>query len=326
MSTESTSPTTFAHPTSTGGAASRATSQYAPAGTKPLPDGFVPPSSSPASKTASGRTLSETEKRLQPRYEISRSLMLIPVLPTGAPHVDAIIEGLSTDISLGGIGILAGPTPPISSRIVVGIETSQGGMQFATAIVRHTRSDGQGLRLGAQFVDAAADLLRPDNVSLHLDATTFRFATRMSADVLQQWAMLGVTRPRLIDWIQVCPKCEAIPTFRYGCPECGSSHMATSQLIHHFACAHVGMVHEFERNGALTCPKCRQRHLVVGADFEHLTGPYKCLDCGWFDGELVQVAQCLRCRYRFLAEHAVEREQIEYHVDRLDPLAFVAGD
>ena len=45
--------------------------------------------------------------------------------------------------------------------------------------------------------------------------------------------------------------------------------------------------------------------VFVGADFENFAGPYRCLDCGWSDSELLQIAQCLHCRYRFPAAEAI---------------------
>ena len=47
-------------------------------------------------------------------------------------------------------------------------------------------------------------------------------------------------------------------------------------MIHHFACAHVGPLREFEGAEGLTCPKCLTKKLVVGADYEFLDGVHLC--------------------------------------------------
>jgi Zn finger protein HypA/HybF involved in hydrogenase expression len=250
----------------------------------------------------------------------------VPVLSAGAPDVKAILEGVSIDISRRGVGILTAHGKAPANDVVIGLEADDGTMHFASAHIRHARPVETGWTIGTEFVEPSQDLLRPANVALRLDPASFQFKTALRTDCLQQWAMAGVLRPRLVDWVQLCPHCEALPTFRYGCPGCGSAHIATSQLIHHFACAHVGLVVEFEQHDLIVCPKCRARNLVVGADFEYATGPYRCLDCGWSDGELMHIAQCLRCPFRFPAVDAIERELIEFYVHQLDPLALVASD
>ena len=97
-------------------------------------------------------------------------------------------------------------------------------------------------------------------------------------------------------------------------------------MRHHFACAHVDLLDAFDADGRVCCPKCLARDLVVGADFEFLAGPYDCQQCSWSDVQSELVGQCLSCRRRFPIQQALEQEHVEFHVDRLDPLAIVAAD
>lgn len=137
------------------------------------------------------------------------------------------------------------------------------------------------------------------------DPQTLKFGFGLSATVLRAWESDGSLRKVLLDRIQVCPRCRSLPTFRFGCAVCGSGCVTNDRMIHHFACAHVGSAADFDEDGELVCPKCRVRRLVVGADFEHLLGPYRCLDCDWSAAELDHVAHCLGCGYRFPATQAV---------------------
>ena len=177
------------------------------------------------------------EKRKQPRYLLTRPIFVVPVLGGGAPHLEGILEGVSIDICRTGISVLAAGPQIDSHDLVIGLETDDGAMRFASARIRHWRMTESGLVFGAQFVEAHLDWLRPSNLALRLDPTTYQFKAALRSEHLHLWAMAGVLRPRLVDWVQLCPKCEGLPTFRYGCPGCGSSHIATSQLMHHFACA-----------------------------------------------------------------------------------------
>ena len=136
---------------------------------------------------------------------------------------------------------------------------------------------------------------------------------------------LGVLRPEFLDRVVVCPQCSAVATVRSGCRMCGSARLGNVKLMHHFACAHVGHVADFEREGRIICPKCRTRDLVVGADFEYLDGPFECEECSSSDANFEWVAHCLDCQLRFPIHQAVEQELIAYHVERLDPLAYLAS-
>jgi CheY-like chemotaxis protein len=157
------------------------------------------------------------------------------------------------------------------------------------------------------------------------DPQTLKFSYGVSASLLRAWASDGTLQKVLLDRVQVCPQCLSLPTFRFGCSSCGSGCVTNDRMIHHFACAHVGPARDFDEDGELVCPKCRARQLVVGADFEHLTGPYHCLDCDWSDVELEHVAHCLGCGFRFPADQAVFEELVGFYVHRLDVLGAVSA-
>jgi hypothetical protein len=181
------------------------------------------------------------------------------------------------------------------------------------------------LRIGGRFAPPEEDLLRWENLLPTLQPSTYHFQTGLPSETLHKWVQIGVFQPFLADRQLLCPRCHALPTFRRGCRHCGSVHIANHQLIHHFACAHVGFTQDFYQGGVIICPKCRTHNLVVGADFEYLQGPYRCLDCNWSDTELETVGYCLACQWRFALHQAWEEELIGYHVNRLEPLALIGA-
>ena len=95
-------------------------------------------------------------------------------------------------------------------------------------------------------------------------------------------------------------------------------------LAHHFACAFVAPLTEFDNEETLKCPNCQTKHLVAGTDFEYMPGDNECDVCGWTDRELEQTGHCLNCDSRFAAHKAVEQELVGYHVERLASLADIA--
>jgi hypothetical protein len=179
--------------------------------------------------------------------------------------------------------------------------------------------------VGARFGGPAHEILRPENLTAVLDPRTMQFRTRYPQETLDNWVDLGILRRFVLDRVKLCPRCHSLPTFREGCRSCGSGRVVRERLIHHFACAHVGPVREFESEGELVCPKCRTRRLVVGVDYEYLQGPYHCLACQWTDTELEQVAHCLSCGFRFPGHQAFEQELVGYDANRLDVLALLAA-
>jgi len=169
------------------------------------------------------------------------------------------------------------------------------------------------------------DLLAEQNLIPLWNPASHRFESRLPAETADLLTTFGVLQPYLHDRVIVCPDCLAVPTIRHGCRSCGAVHTENRQLIHHFACAHVAPIAEFEHDNRLICPKCRAKDLVVGADYEYLEGPHECSACGWSDIELDVVAQCHVCDLRFSLELALEEDLIAYHVERLDPLAIIAS-
>ena len=266
----------------------------------------------------------DDDRRRNHRYLLTKPMSVIPVRSNNLPDVERSGEALALDLSVGGLAFqISEPHRLPSRRWVVGIEADDGQPYFTTVEVRNTHSVPGGMRIGARFTEGDQDVLSKSNLNPTFNMETGRLTPGLPADVLDKWAELGIVRPVLLDRVFVCPECRALATFGNGCRACGSAHLASCQLIHHFACAYVGYVSEFEHGNEVVCPKCRLRGLIIGADFEFLNGPYRCLRCGFSDTELEKVGCCLRCDWRFPMHQAVEEELIGYHVNRLDPSALL---
>lgn len=270
--------------------------------------------------------LPPSDRRHAPRHAVQRPIVLVPVLPNGGPDWTHRVEGVSLDVSEQGIGLLLSGASelPTMSAILLAPQTD-GTVRCAGLDVRHSQRQlpGGQLWVGASAGGFAAALLDPANLSPRFCPHALQFTWNIPEDVLRLWADVGVLRPTAPDRVQVCPKCHKLLTYRHGCRHCGSSQVDADQLLHHFACAHVGLLADFAREGELACPKCHVRWLVIGSDFEHQTGPYRCRACQWSGAELAPVAQCLGCHLRFPGEQAVEIELRGFHADRLDLLALV---
>lgn len=280
------------------------------------------PASSPP-----GESGAPAEQRHGTRVPMHKPFTMVPLLPDGSPDWEQRAPATSRDLSASGIGLEFETPMELSSSSVVLLSQDAPGLPGAAGVEvcyqRHGVPDH--LLLGGRFGGIGQDILEPANLTPVFRQESMEFALNLPEPVLRRWEEVGVLERRVVDRVLLCPRCQGLPTFRRGCRHCGSAFVTNDRLIHHFACAHVGFVGDFEVDGALVCPKCRTRQLVVGADFEHLTGPHRCLECQWSDTELEAVAQCLRCNLRFPGYQAHEQELRGYHVHRLDPLALLAA-
>ncbi|HAY79837.1 MAG TPA: hypothetical protein DCY79_08530 [Planctomycetaceae bacterium] len=273
-----------------------------------------------------GSTVRVDNRRTTNRYELSRPIVAIPFAVNGEPDTTLSAEGMTTDMSAGGLALeIPGLRSLPTKRVVVGVEASDGKRYYATLEAKSTKPTQDGLRVGGSFLRDGEDPLHPMNVVPMLDPVLRRLKSRTPESTLQRWAEVGVLVPKVCDKVLVCPRCRALPTLREGCRRCGSSRVLKDNLIHHFACAYVGPASEFKQDGQLVCPKCQANRLVVGADFEHIPGAYRCEDCQHTDNERDHVAQCLSCDLRFPISQAHEEDVIAFHVERLDPVALLAS-
>jgi Thaumarchaeal output domain 1 len=263
--------------------------------------------------------------RQAPRFKLERPLVAIPMRLDGSPDCENRRLGRSLDLGVEGMGLVLDEAVELKMVDMLLVVDIPDGPPAAVGVevCDSQRTPEGGLRLGTRFGGFGQDLLKPENLTPYLDQSSLKFDIKLPEELLESWANIGVLTPVLWDRVQVCPRCQGLPRFRRGCLSCGSVHIRNDRLIHHFACAHVGPISDFEQDGELVCPKCRTKQLIVAADFEFATGPFRCQECDWTATELEQVAQCLCCDLRFPCHQAVELELKGYRAHRLDPLALL---
>jgi len=267
------------------------------------------------------------ERRVGSRHALRRPLMGVPVLPDGRPDRARIVTGVTADLSHGGIGLEfedGGRLP--ASEMIVGLRGPNETLQFAGVRVCRTEPmSAERFRVGCQFGGAGQDLLQSEILAPRFVPATMSYVLPYPEEILDAWCDAGVLQRVLADRVQLCPKCRSVASFRNGCRQCGSADVGNDRLIHHFACAHVGPISEFDTPSGLVCPKCRTRNLIINSDYEFVTGPYTCRRCQWGDMELEHVGQCLRCDFRFPGHQAHVHDLRGYRAYRLDPLAVLSS-
>jgi hypothetical protein len=275
-------------------------------------------------KDAAAPTIDRQAER--PRFRFPKLLVIVPVLPDGSPDWEHRSIGVPMDVTYEGeLELYWGSTAELPTTSLIALLQESDGTHLSAGIdIESVRTlEGGGIKVIGRIGGFAQEILNPDKLTPAFDPEALSIQLGFSEEVLAKWAAIGAFESVFVDKIQVCPLCESLPTFRTGCPNCGSAQIDNEELIHHFACAHVGRVGDFEKDGDLVCPKCRKRHLIVASDFDYVTGPYRCRNCEWTNLQAENVCQCLRCKYRFPAHQAETKELRGYRVHRLDLLAYL---
>ena len=262
--------------------------------------------------------------RRDTRVAIERPVEVIGVGLDGTLDESLRTSGCSREISEGGILVeLTGGQFYNSQPLLLGIHLATDGVSYAGVLVKRIQLlANHAVRLGMEFGGPAAEVLTTGMLMPHFDRELMAFVMPHSSRIYDSWVDAGVVEKTILDRVRGCHRCGALPPVRNACRQCTSGRLTTDRLIHHFASAYVGFVTDFEQApGELTCPKCRMPKLVVGSDFEYLTGQHRCRSCGWRDSEAELCGHCLRCGNRFELSQAREQELYRYDVHQLDPLA-----
>jgi GGDEF domain-containing protein len=143
---------------------------------------------------------------------------------------------------------------------------------------------------------------------------------------LEELAELGLLRRELHNRVHVCPKCNRCQlNFRETCQNCDSLLLHIERLIHHFACAYVGLESEFVRGIEMVCPKCRNRLHQLGQDFDRPHESYVCEGCKAITELPVVHGQCLHCTNLFPVVEARVLDIYTYYPTELTARAIELG-
>ena len=143
---------------------------------------------------------------------------------------------------------------------------------------------------------------------------------------LEELAELGLLRRELHNRVHVCPKCNRCQlNFRETCQNCDSLLLHIERLIHHFACAYIGLESEFVRGIEMICPKCRNRLHQLGQDFDRPHESYVCEDCKAITELPVVQGQCLHCTNLFPVVEARVLDIFAYYPTELTARAIELG-
>ena len=184
-------------------------------------------------------------------------------------------------------------------------QTNAEKPQTIPSAATETTSDEFRIRLLRWAGDEGCSALRPEPCpdaplghAHHRLERHFDLRPGEAIRVLEDLADFGTLARKLSNRVYVCPNCRRWTiNFRETCPNCSGLDVDVEGMIHHFACAYVGLDSEYRQGADLQCPKCKKRLNHIGLDYERPRQTYVCHTCEQVFEEPIVTAQCLDCRW-----------------------------
>ena len=135
--------------------------------------------------------------------------------------------------------------------------------------------------------------------------------------ILETGELEGLFTSTFVDKIYLCTNCETgLLNYREVCPKCSSSHSKTEDLIHHFPCAYVGPVSDFQNtiDDDLNCPKCNKHLNHIGVDYDKPSVLHTCQKCSHQYQDYHVKAKCLTCLHENDVENLIPKEVRSYYL------------
>lgn len=142
-----------------------------------------------------------------------------------------------------------------------------------------------------------------------------------SLEILDMAEQEGFLTSSYIDSFYTCNNCyNSYLLFRETCPSCQSADVKSEEQIHHFPCAYVGPVSDFQSSSdptGLTCPKCERALKHIGVDYDKPSIIFTCNRCDHVFQDPVVKAKCNVCRSDMHVENLLKKNLKSYQLTSL---------
>lgn len=142
---------------------------------------------------------------------------------------------------------------------------------------------------------------RFSNIHYHYPFASYFLAESEEQRLLSIFRMAekkGFLKGELVDKIHCCPECgSAHQNLRATCTKCKSVDIVEEDLVHHFPCANIAPVSDFERDGhdGLHCPKCDKSLRHIGNDYDKPSSIHNCNHCHHTFQQAEYRSLCIDC-------------------------------
>jgi hypothetical protein len=138
----------------------------------------------------------------------------------------------------------------------------------------------------------------------------------------------GYIWPDFEDKIYLCNQCSGgLLSFREVCPHCKSSNTYGEDLIHHFPCAYIGPISDFQKvtQTDLSCPKCNKTLHHIGVDYDKPSVLNHCNNCDSSFQDIYVKAKCLNCENDTDVQYLHAKDINAYKLTKKGRLAITHG-
>lgn len=138
----------------------------------------------------------------------------------------------------------------------------------------------------------------------------------------------GLIWPDFQERIYVCTSCSGgFLSFREVCPHCKSSNIDGEDLVHHFPCAYIGPLSDFqmEDSSVLNCPKCNKDLHHIGVDYDKPSVINHCNNCDSIFQDVYVKAKCMNCESDMDVQYLKSRNINSYKLTKKGRQAITKG-
>jgi hypothetical protein len=128
--------------------------------------------------------------------------------------------------------------------------------------------------------------------------------------------------------VYLCTNCSGgYLNYREVCPKCNSSNSDAEDLVHHFPCAYVGLVSDFENtiDDELNCPKCNKTLRHIGVDYDKPSMLHTCKSCSHKYQDFNVKALCLLCGHDNEVDKLIPKAIYDYKLTKKGETLAVHG-
>lgn len=129
----------------------------------------------------------------------------------------------------------------------------------------------------------------------------------------------GLFQSEFHERVYLCNNCNGgYLNYREVCPKCNSSDSVSQDLVHHFPCAYVGPIEDFQNNidDQLDCPKCNKTLRHIGVDYDKPSVLYTCNSCHHRFQDYYTKAKCTTCNAENDVEHLIPHSIKRYFMTK----------
>jgi diguanylate cyclase (GGDEF)-like protein len=142
--------------------------------------------------------------------------------------------------------------------------------------------------------------------------------TPHDSEFLERVSALGLLARSITNRIRSCGVCgDSRLNYREQCPKCASIDILQEEMIHHFACAHIGTLQTFRQGADMVCPKCQVVIRHIGLDYEKPAAHFICHSCTLVFPTPNVAAQCMQCANTCSPAETLEQPLYRYERNSL---------